>query len=343
MILFLESNGHRHHWRVNRMSDLSEVFAMFPQAEEIAMQSETMPEVVQNIANYLSEHHMEAWVEGNDDISKSVRGIGLALGLAAGTLFPSKGVPAYQHQEQPISATAGHVAGDNFGTHPHDRFLWNIHMIESSGGKNWKHPTVTFGLSQGDKAIGRWGLLPNTIKEMNTRIRLKGALPPEREKLETMSRDRVEQEFKKSPQLELDIARQLAGHVLSRQKGNMHHAAWAWTMGHNLHPDQIPQDGLKTSDYVGKFKSYDRRNPFKTHRVTTSAMAKSESASDFKGRLDLWMKARDEQTRHQLPHDTSWVSDPGRQREKELDEKPVTDPTQVVAYMQAKIKTATKP
>lgn len=44
-------------------------------------------------------------------------------------------------------------------------FLQAIAHVESSGGKNIDHPTVTYGINKGTKAIGLYGIMPITIKE----------------------------------------------------------------------------------------------------------------------------------------------------------------------------------
>ena len=71
------------------------------------------------------------------------------------------------------------------------RFLKTIQMIESSGGKNFNHPEIESGIHEGHRAIGNYGLMPNTVQEIATRMKRKGiqddqlrnitSLPPDRD------------------------------------------------------------------------------------------------------------------------------------------------------------------
>ena len=338
MILFTENHkGDRRSWVINRYHDMMELFSMFPQTEQIASTTDNYRDAVYAIAKYLDSHNMSAWVESDREMSKSLKSIGLAVGLAASSLAPSQAIPAHHPTGSPQSVFVQQKQ-DNFGKHPMDRFLWNLMQIESSGSKNVKHPVIKYGQSKGDRAIGRWGLLRNTIVEFNRRAKAHGKLAPEREALETMGRDKIAETFRHNPQLELDIARDVAHFVTKRQKGNMHAAAYAWNNGHNLHSDEVPQDIHTSSDYVSKFKAFDAKNPFKPAQRAVASMKKSESSVDYKARFNKWMDKRITQARKPAPHDSSHVPDPGRLRPEELDRKPVGDKNDPVSYLKEKIK-----
>jgi hypothetical protein len=338
MILFTENHqGDRRSWVLNSYHDMMPLFAMFPQAEEIASTTENYRDAVYAIAKYLDGHNLSAWVESDREMSKSIKTLGLALGLAASSLGSTAGVSAH-HPSGSIHLAGKPAKVDDFGKHPADRFLWNLMQIESSGAKNVNHPQIKHGISKGDHAIGRWGILKNTIIEFNRRAKAHGTLHPDQEALETMNRDAIADNFKKNPQLELNIARQIAVHVMKRQKGNMHAAAYAWNVGHNLHPDEIPDDIHTSNDYVDKFKSYDQKNPYKPKKEHVAVMMKSESESDYKARFKVWHEKRMDQARKPAPRDMTYVPDPGRVRDKELDRRPASNKEDPVEYMKQKIK-----
>lgn len=119
-----------------------------------------------------------------------------------------------------------------------------VKYVESSGGKNVNHPVITKGVSAGDKALGAYGLTPNTIREMLKRhpenpyshlkdedladVYEKGKLVPE------VLRPDVEG-------IEGAVSKNLAEHVLTKQKGNIEQALASWLMGHNKSPSEMAE------------------------------------------------------------------------------------------------------
>lgn len=117
-----------------------------------------------------------------------------------------------------------------------DDFLKAISQIESSGGKNTNHPISNAPLQAGQKAIGQYGLMPNTVDEMMKRSGTRGPAS-------VMPGSPAEQQ----------IANQLADRVLNRfQDPDM--AAYAWHSGHNLTPEQVQQRDYLNDPYVQKFQ-----------------------------------------------------------------------------------------
>jgi hypothetical protein len=339
MIIYWESQtGDRKQWRISSFDDFEQLFPLFPRVRDIVMSSETLSDAIESTVDYLSSGTGESWTERNEDVSKALKEAGMALGIALGTLAPSNISEGVAHKQSQQATRSPSVP---FGQHPADRFLWNVSQIESSGGKDTDHPVVKYGLSRGDKAIGRWGLLRNTVLEMNNRNRISGRLSPDREALNTMSREQMSEHFSKNPEMELELARQTAQHVLKRNKGDMHKAAYAWLHGHNLHPTEIDANKITNSDYVSKFRSVDRKNPFAKPSRNVTGIQKVEADGDFEGRLKSWRNKRAEQAREPGPRDTTYVPDPGRIREKELDEKPA-DKTNLVEYIKQLINNAKK-
>lgn len=133
-------------------------------------------------------------------------------------------------------------------------FLGHISQIESRGGEDTSHPEMKYGIHKGTSAIGRYGLMPNTVSEVLNRMRINGALTPELEGLRGLAPEDMRKALETNPALEDQIAESLAGRVLDRQ-GDDEKAAYSWNQGHNLTPEAVEQRGYKDSDYVQKFNA----------------------------------------------------------------------------------------
>jgi len=141
-----------------------------------------------------------------------------------------------------------------------DNFLKKISMIESSGGKNTNHKTMESGIHKGQAAAGRFGLMPNTIKEIINRERLAGTIDSELETLDLMEHDDMKAYVESDPELEMRLAKTLAERVLSKTD-NEEQAAYAWNMGHNLSSDKIIKRDYLTHPYVKKFLEESKNDP----------------------------------------------------------------------------------
>lgn len=134
-------------------------------------------------------------------------------------------------------------------------FLNKIMQVESSGGKDYNHPVITApNLQEGTRAIGRYGLMPNTVKELVNRRRLRGTVSPEMLELTDLPSEEIKARLEASPELEDQFANDLATHVLQRQGGDEDKAAYSWIQGHNLSPNEITPETLDQSPYVQKFQ-----------------------------------------------------------------------------------------
>ena len=135
------------------------------------------------------------------------------------------------------------------------KFLQKIEAIESSSGQNTNHPVVTApNLQQGTSAIGRYGLMPNTVKELVNRRRIRGTASPDMMDLSQAPPEVIKAKLEANPDLEDQFANDLANHVIRKQDGDEDKAAYSWLNGHNLTPDDITPDQLNSSDYVNKFR-----------------------------------------------------------------------------------------
>lgn len=133
-------------------------------------------------------------------------------------------------------------------------FLKVIEQIESSGGKNFKHPTMKEGIHAGHTAMGRFGLMPNTIYEIANRAKAAGGLTPSMKKAAAI-KDPValKQYIERDPKIEREFAEQLALRLLEKHN-NPDKAAYSWNQGHNLSPETIEKRDYGNADYVKKFK-----------------------------------------------------------------------------------------
>lgn len=135
-----------------------------------------------------------------------------------------------------------------------DKFLQKISQIESSGGKDTDHPTLKYGIHAGDQAIGRYALMPNTVRELVNRRKLQGTSTDQLQQVSEMSSPEMKDYIEQNPDVEDDLAKQLANKVIQRQHGDEDRAAYSWKQGHNLTPDDIPDESLEESPYVQKYR-----------------------------------------------------------------------------------------
>jgi hypothetical protein len=133
------------------------------------------------------------------------------------------------------------------------QFLEKISMIESSGGKNVEHSTMKSGIHKGNAAIGRYGLMPNTIKEIAKRQKMAGMKNSYISDIEKLDNNELRDYLEKNPKVEEQLAITLANKVLDKMKGDETKAAFAWNQGHNLTPDRIQKSKYLDHPYTKKF------------------------------------------------------------------------------------------
>lgn len=306
MILHMRNHwGHSEQYTLEKPADFEPLFAKYPATLDLVFAARNLAEAAQRIAQYLNNHHLEVWVE-DGSLTKGLRELGAALGIGLATLAP---IAAEAPQ---VPTEMRQVDQKPFGSQPEDMFLHHIQNIESSGGKNVNHPPIRHGIHTGDTAIGRWGLMPNTITEMLNRRRKEGTITPDLEKLQTMNGSQMKEHLTKHPDLELNLARTLARHVLTRQRGNEHKAAYSWLMGHNNHPSDISAADLE-HPYVKQYRASQEK--LRLSRGVAS-MNKAEN-EPFAVKFKRWNDKRDEIARRRMPETTSHTYDPGRIRDDE--------------------------
>lgn len=326
---------------LNSAEDFEEIFNLYPNTRNIALRSKGLEDAANKIAQYFSSgSRIDSWTEGT--IMKSLKhNVALAAGMAVMPVSTGNQVMAQmphndtvtQEEHKPAITTS--PATSVFGKKPEDKFLWNIMQIESSGGKNTNHEEVKSGPLKGHTAMGRWGLMPTTVTDVLNRVKAKGALTEDMKQLYGMDRAKLNEHFVNNPSQELHIARFLARHVLNSHKNDYHRAAYSWLHGHNLTTEKIPDESINGSDYVNKYKLYNQINPYKKDEpVKKSIPIKKESVSDFKGRFKSWSDLRDSAARKPIQRDSTFTPDPGRLREKKLDEvKPTSGIRSILGWI----------
>lgn len=113
-----------------------------------------------------------------------------------------------------------------------EKFLSDMAEIESSSGKNLAHKMLESGMHAGQKAVGQYGFMPKTIKDMTKRMgdEAPGALkalvqvPDEQEMATLVMQD---------PELEQAVADKMYSVVEDTQEGNPEKMNLAWEIGQN--------------------------------------------------------------------------------------------------------------
>jgi hypothetical protein len=185
----------------------------------------------------------------------------LGTGLAAGTL----GTKAMEAEAGSVRPTK---PGRNFiedltktelDDNKLDNFLLLQQGLESSFGQNKNHKVIKSGIHKGDKAVGSYGLLPNTIKDVLTKagseINVLGKLVPAENRqqfkdLAKLDKQELAKMVENDPAFEKTIARLLAKEVLFKNKNDLERATYAWEKGSNLTHSKIDPKKLEQSDRI---------------------------------------------------------------------------------------------
>jgi len=252
-------------------------------------------------------------------MEKSMKNLAMAGAMAATSLIPSNistekpmptkvpDPPAIQAQAKRVEAKQQSEVYDDIGTHKHDNFLNSISQIESSGGKNTNHETITSGQHTGHKAIGSYGLMPNTVKYVagiasHDNVKALKDLTPE-QITETLGKDKV---------LTHEVAREYVSRMDTRFDGNLSRMAFSWFNGHN---SKATDQEVKDHWYTKKFHGY--HNKLKKAEEVEKKSFLPHSDKDFERFMDrgdadiAFDKERPltpERISRGLKHDTPYVA-----------------------------------
>lgn len=135
-----------------------------------------------------------------------------------------------------------------------DNFLKTTSMIESSGGKNLKHPKIKHGIHAGDQAVGQWALMPKTVKEIAGRMADNSEIAP----YAKMNTKKISQNLSQNPDHEKQVVSFLANKLYDKFGGDENKMAYAWNQGHNINPESFKTDrkDYLNHDYVKKYNKY---------------------------------------------------------------------------------------
>lgn len=128
--------------------------------------------------------------------------------------------------------------------------LENIGMLESSGGVDVDHKTMKSGLHEGEAAIGKYGLMPNTLEEFATRY--------PSDVTEGMSKEELAQRAKEDPEFARTMAATMVAHLKEKRGLSDEETAAAWEAGHNLPVEKL-QERLDTPR-AKKFRVLQKKN-----------------------------------------------------------------------------------
>lgn len=154
--------------------------------------------------------------------------------------------------------------GAPLGDSDQDKFLQAVQGVESSFGNNTNHKVMEHGIHAGERAVGTYGLMPNTVRELANKIsnpdtNLGKQLPYKTDfsdikALSKLDGEGMSEEVANNPELETKLARLLQMDVGARSEGP-EDAAFRWNQGHNIPKGKVTPERLENSDYVHKFNN----------------------------------------------------------------------------------------
>lgn len=108
------------------------------------------------------------------------------------------------------------------------KILKAIKMVESSGGKNTNHATVTHGLNANTKAVGAYGLMPITIKEV---VSKHPSLSQKYREIASADKHDIPSLMAKYPKAEKEVASALYDHLAKDLGHDPAKIGMAWLNG----------------------------------------------------------------------------------------------------------------
>lgn len=214
-------------------------------------------------------------IKRQKDLSKSVKHTALALATAASMMgIPSKLADAIQDQKQHQIADLQ----EKPKVFPLPGLKY-IEMIESSGGKNLKHPLVNSGLNAGTRAIGKYGIMPLQALETVKKDPVLARKYSDFLQLDHVKdHDKIHHAVLNSPDMETEIANSHWKRLHDRFDGNEAKMAHAWFNGVSG-TLQKPQEDIINHDYVKKYKRYKKMMSLERPKGRSVSMQKSESST----------------------------------------------------------------
>jgi hypothetical protein len=119
-------------------------------------------------------------------------------------------------------------------------FLRQISQIESTAGQNVDHQELKHGIQRGTAAVGRYGLMPNSIQELVKRGEMAHEDAPAIQKLKGLDALTAAQVVKSDPALEDEMAVRMKRLIETRPGiKTPEQVNYMWQYGHNLNADKL--------------------------------------------------------------------------------------------------------
>ncbi len=194
----------------------------------------------------------ESVFESLQKASASKKLLGM-LGLAAATTIPMS-MPSDQ---KPVKEFVSPQVQEYVSSpdQKRDVDLNAIAQVESRGGKDTKHKTITTGLNAGSSAVGRYGLMPLTIKDLVSKEpalnKYKGVLKQSDSEIHSLAA--------KHPTFEKDVASAYYDKLNNAFNGDINNIAHAWLNG-KAGTNRAIEKGKKIQDHWHVRKVVKERN-----------------------------------------------------------------------------------
>lgn len=127
-----------------------------------------------------------------------------------------------------------------------------LRELESSGGINKDHKKITYGIHEGHTAVGEFGLMPNTAREV---VKLKKNKDSLDKILLGLPEDDLDEFFAANPKKYTEIVDLLINVVGERAQWDIPTAATMWRWGHNLQKERAQEILIKNPKYLNRIKA----------------------------------------------------------------------------------------
>ena len=173
-------------------------------------------------------------------------------GARFSSLFKRDNVPNKTVEE----VVAEKAANDKLKAADKEAFLADMSKIESNSGQNTNHKTMNEGLHAGQHAVGQYGFMPKTIKEMANKMRMDDDVPPALNAANSAGADEQEMAdfVAQNPDLEQAVADKMYSHLRNRFNNDEEKMNYSWEQGHNLSPEGITPEKIEANPRTEKFR-----------------------------------------------------------------------------------------
>jgi len=154
-----------------------------------------------------------------DTLEKGLKHIGAAIGIAAGLAGSPTSTTAQKPPQQSTQPGASQYDSK--------KMLSSIAQVESSKGKNTQYPAVG-GIHHGESAVGKYGLMPNTIRET---IHMNRDLSAKHKKALNLKGDDMRRYIQDNPGLDDAIAQKHLQRLEHHFGQNTSKIGYAWFEG----------------------------------------------------------------------------------------------------------------